>query len=123
MTDYNLPKNTKRHDSGSGFSTRMTATSTRRAILAGAAALPALSLPAIASPDPIFATIERHRKAQAAHTAAFDKEDLDRTGDHAHAVLAELVATTPVTIVGCAALLRHVGDHFTGLGEGNLFEG
>jgi hypothetical protein len=40
----------------------MTNTSTRRAVLAGAAAMPALSLPAIAiEPDPIFAAIKKHK--------------------------------------------------------------
>lgn len=41
-------------------------TATRRAILAGAASLPALAIPAaaaIAGPDPIFAAIECHRSA------------------------------------------------------------
>ena len=43
----------------------MTTTTSRRAILAGAAALPALAMPAIASAtvDPIFALIEAHRVA------------------------------------------------------------
>ena len=45
----------------------MPARTTRRAILAGAAAVPALSLPALAvgEPDPIFAAIERHRQVLA----------------------------------------------------------
>jgi len=37
-----------------------------RAILAGAAALPATALPAVAEPDPVFAAIEAHRRAHAA---------------------------------------------------------
>ena len=45
----------------------MTATSTRRAVLAGAAAIPALSLPVIAQSDPIFAAIKRHREAESAY--------------------------------------------------------
>jgi len=45
---------------------------TRRAVLAGAAALPALSLPAIAIPaqvDPVFAAIENHRRLNAEYSA------------------------------------------------------
>jgi hypothetical protein len=46
----------------------MTSKSTRRAILAGAAALPALAVPAIAAPidaDPILAAIDAHKRAYA----------------------------------------------------------
>jgi hypothetical protein len=43
----------------------------RRAVLAGIATAPALAAPALAlsGPDPIFAAIERHRAAYAAHIA------------------------------------------------------
>jgi hypothetical protein len=50
----------------------------RRAIVAGAAALPAVSLTAIAAPsaaDPIFATIEAYRKADDAFIARARFED------------------------------------------------
>jgi hypothetical protein len=51
----------------------MTTTTTRRAILAGVAAVPALSLPAIAAvPDPIFAALDRCRAAWDADRAAGD---------------------------------------------------
>jgi hypothetical protein len=45
----------------------MTSTTSRRALLTAAAALPVLTVPALASaePDPIFAAIEVHRQAQA----------------------------------------------------------
>jgi hypothetical protein len=51
-------------------------TTTRRAMLAGAAALPALGAPGslAAAPDPIFAAIERYRKAYADEGAAIDAE-------------------------------------------------
>ena len=45
---------------------KLTTTTSRRAVLAGAAAIPALSLPAVAAvatPDPVFAAIERHKAA------------------------------------------------------------
>jgi hypothetical protein len=51
----------------------MTIKTSRRAILAGAAALPALAIPAIAASteiDPIFAAIERHKVAFRASQAA-----------------------------------------------------
>src|SRR5664280_2909798 len=47
-------------------------TTTRRAVLAGAVALPVLSLPAIAIPaqvDPVFAAIENHRRLNAEYSA------------------------------------------------------
>lgn len=47
----------------------MTINTSRRAVLAGAAALPSLALPAIGATveaDPIFAAIERHRAAETA---------------------------------------------------------
>jgi hypothetical protein len=45
----------------------MTTTTSRRAILAGAASMPALAIPAIATAtsDPIYAAIERHKIALA----------------------------------------------------------
>jgi hypothetical protein len=49
----------------------MTTTATRRAILAGTAALPVLSLPAIAQADPIFAVLDRYKKAHAACAVAY----------------------------------------------------
>jgi len=59
---------------GAGFINRelanMTTHSTRRAILAGAAALSALAIPATAAPaptDPIFAIIDKHRAAFSAY--------------------------------------------------------
>jgi hypothetical protein len=52
----------------------------RRAILAGAASVPALALPAVAAsastdPDPIFAAIERWKELDAVEQAAFEARD------------------------------------------------
>jgi hypothetical protein len=51
----------------------------RRSIVASAAALPALAVPAVVSaavePDPIFAAIEVHRKALAAWSATLKASD------------------------------------------------
>lgn len=66
----------------------MKTTTTRRAILAGAAALPALAIPALAMPsiaapasaDPIFAAIDRHRAAYAEfERVCYLQEELEKT--------------------------------------------
>jgi hypothetical protein len=107
----------------------MSDSSTRRAVLAGAAALPALSVPAIAAgPDPIFAAIERHRQLEAAHISGlsdiFDRDveaqSNERCSQSFHA-LGELVAMTPTTPAGCAAVLRYVEDYTRSYREGGLF--
>ena len=92
----------------------MTTKTSRRAILAGAAVLPALAIPAAAfsSPavDPIFAAIEKHRKIEAAF-AASGKETgdcSDELCDKSNDAYVALVKMTPTTLVGCAALLRHL---------------
>jgi hypothetical protein len=111
----------------------MTTKTTRRAVLAGAAALPALAiLPAAAlcSPaaDPIIAAIERHRQAEAAFVGAYDNEAYrnskhstpatdaleERAGEFletSNKLYVDLVTMTPTTLAGCAALLRHIEDH------------
>jgi hypothetical protein len=104
----------------------MTTTTSRRAILAGAASLPALNIPAqAAQPDPIFAAIERHRAARAVWWESPDGETneesenrLDRAGGAAEQTLADVLSTKPTTIAGCVALLRHVHDHLTTYEEG-----
>ena len=106
---------------------------TRRAVLAGAAALPALAIiPAMAvdagSVDPVFAAIEKHRQAEAAFVGVYDNEIMrgavyltpaikaleDQAGelcDRSSAAYVELVKMTPTTLAGCAALLRHLETH------------
>jgi hypothetical protein len=88
-------------------------TSTRRAILAGAAALPALSLPAIAGTDPIFAAIENHRRADGACGAAEPCEDemMNELCDVAAKAYAALLALTPTTVAGATAVLLYVTKH------------
>jgi hypothetical protein len=67
-------------------SATMTTTTSRRAILAGAASLASLSALATptASPDPIFAAIEAHRAARAAYWTPIpgetDEESDERLG-------------------------------------------
>ena len=89
---------------------------TRRAVLADAAALPALSLPAIAlsaQVDPIFAAIERHRKTEAAFAASSEGSGncSDELCDKSSDAYVALVKMTPATLAGCAALLRHLEAH------------
>jgi hypothetical protein len=60
----------------------MTNALTRRAVVAGAAAAPALTIPALAdlAPDPIFNLIEEHRRADAAYTQCVEvRGELERT--------------------------------------------
>ncbi len=113
----------------------MTTKTSRRAILAGAAALPALAIiPAAAlaavDNDPIFAAIEGHKAAYLASMAAsriqsnmvdaefspeYDPIKCEaahaaaRAADAADAAAAEALATIrPTTIAGLLALMRHV---------------
>jgi hypothetical protein len=101
----------------------------RRAVMASAAALPALTLPAIAFPaqvDPIFAAIEEHRSLNVISDAAFaavarkDNAPLpeifkaeefagDRQGE-AYDQMAEILAMTPTTAAGCIAMLHYLGE-------------
>jgi hypothetical protein len=111
----------------------MTTTTTRRTILAGAAALPALAIipataVAAAGVDPIFAAIEKHRQAEAAFVGVYDNEIMrgavyltpaikaveDQAGElcvRSSAAYVDLVKMTPTTLAGCAALLRHLEAH------------
>ena len=116
-----------------------TCKTTRRAVLAGAAALPALAiipataLPAIGGTDPIFAAIERHRQAEAAYLAACN-EHVERAKEQAREerviklchrssnALGELVAMTPTTVAGCAAVLRYLEAHEQSYDEAVLLE-
>jgi hypothetical protein len=106
----------------------MTSKTSRRAVLAGAAMLPALAvIPATAGDaggvDPIFAAIEKHRQIEAAYVAACNEPIGDeateqtteaRVNEHCHGssdALGELVAMTPTTLAGCAAMLRYLEAH------------
>lgn len=107
----------------------MTTTTTRRAMLAGAAALPALaSSPAhpdiwAPRPDPIFAAIERHRAAMAeCHDAVAVSSALrddapehaaaqaitDRASAALDAAGEDLGAIEPTTTAGLLAVLGYV---------------
>ncbi|MGA9896005.1 MAG: hypothetical protein WBQ55_27480 [Xanthobacteraceae bacterium] len=100
---------------------------TRRAIIVGTAALPVLSIPAVAAADPIFAALERHRQAEAAYQAACmseeirdDDELLVELSDRSDGQYTVITKMTPTSVAGCAALLRHVEkyENFYGGGLG-----
>jgi hypothetical protein len=95
----------------------------RRTLVATAAALPALAVPAPANastePDPIIAIIETHRAALAAvedHGSAIDADEYAPGAQEEHERLEEieeeafgvLIETEPTTLRGAATLLRYV---------------
>jgi hypothetical protein len=107
----------------------------RRAILAGIAASPALAAPALAlsGPDPIFAAIEEYRTAVETRRVALQRspsftdespfahlpedapeyilaeQESDAACDREFASLDDLIATEPTTAAGVAALLEMLG--------------
>jgi hypothetical protein len=121
----------------------MTSKTSRRAINAGAACLPALAIiPATdvdaGAADPIFAAIEKHRQAEAAFAGAYDNEEYRnakhstpatdaleaRAGEFGVAedkLYVALVKVTPTTLAGCAALLRYLEAHERSRGTEALF--
>jgi hypothetical protein len=105
----------------------MTSTSTtHRAVLAGGlAAVPATSLPALASPDPILAAIRAHRRAVAAYQAAFEISGNMAAGDPGFPAAAavtsrgfaaledagvRLIEVSPTTLAGVAAVLAYIAE-------------
>ena len=86
----------------------------RRAILAGVASLFAVSMPAIAAADPVFAAIEEHRRADAFLGVLLDTADYWGAPEVTAAVEASwraadrLLNTRPTTVAGVAALLRYL---------------
>jgi hypothetical protein len=105
----------------------------RRAVLAGIAASPALAAPALAlgsvPPDPIFAAIKRHRAAAEAHTAKVDEQaeleiadvpeddprwrDFERRSKVIYDQLEEArrqLFEAPMSIAGLVALLEYMEE-------------
>jgi hypothetical protein len=108
-----------------------TITTTRRAILAGAASLSALAIPAaaVAAHDPVFGAIERHRAAflaylSAARVSMSTNDDApeyrarDDATDDAYAAenaaAQMLAATVPTSIAGIVALIAYVDEFNAG---------
>jgi hypothetical protein len=79
--------------------------------MASAAALPAMSIPALAA-DPINAAIQRHRDAYRAHGEILEWRVCDQATAQAAAdadceARQALLEIQPTTIAGAAALLRY----------------
>jgi hypothetical protein len=94
----------------------MNATTTRRAVLAGAASLPVFAMPALttaAETDPVFAAIERCRIAETANLLEPSPPAADDQ-DPAREALARTVPTTPT---GLAALITFVREQTAALEE------
>jgi hypothetical protein len=61
--------------------------------------------------DPIFAAIEMHQVARALTVVAsddYDKDALNALNEAEANRLAELLAMTPITLAGCAVMMRYV---------------
>jgi hypothetical protein len=100
----------------------MTTTTSRRAILAGAAMLPAVSLPPLAAePDPIFAAIEKMKVTDAEHGRRCEGEPKVRGPEYetwyeaqgiacyvAADARDEMLATVPTTVAGAVAMMDAV---------------
>jgi hypothetical protein len=103
----------------------------RRSLVTSAAALPALTAPAVVlastsvEPDPIFAAIERHRQSIAPWQAAVGIESKLRHDDpryadaervtqerasDLHVASMDLIRIYPTTFEGVAALLRYYAE-------------
>jgi len=83
--------------------------------IAAAAVVPTAAL-AADGPDPVFAAINRHRQIEAAYVTACYEPDVQATAvsklsHESSEALGELVAMTPTTLAGCAALLRYLEAH------------
>lgn len=112
-----------------------TTTTTRRAMLAGAAVLPALATSqALAnfsslatSPDPIFAALDAYRRVQADDRPGMSDDEIDEYADRWYDALHLVVETVPTSPAGLAALTGfahdttlHLGDNGSEWGCGNL---
>jgi hypothetical protein len=113
----NRPKNTQPHDA-----TR----STRRAILAGAVAIPALGIPALATElDPVFPAIERAREANAAVQAlgSCDDDEINAVCDMWRDAHRAAFRTVPTTAAGAVALIGYAIEVVCTQGNGGALGG
>jgi len=97
----------------------------RRTILAGAASVPALALPAVAAisaslPDPIFAAIERMRTAEAVCDALDENDDAIDAPVYEYwkvrSALARTVPTTPDGLMALSSFLLEAQANLYGAG-------
>jgi hypothetical protein len=102
----------------------------RRSLVASAASLPALAVPAVAvaasaEPDPVYTLIEAHRRAYQTWSDAVDVQfglrrddprlpaaeaETERLGVVKEGRFYDLSAASPTTVAGVAALLDHICD-------------
>jgi hypothetical protein len=93
----------------------MTGTTSRRAMLAGIAATPAIAAASVAvagssTPDPIFAAIENYRQADERHCQACYESDeaADEAGEVSYQAMWRMAETVPTTAAGALAVLRFI---------------
>jgi hypothetical protein len=113
----NRPKDIQPHDA---------ARSTRRAILAGAVAIPALGIPAIATGlDPVFLAIERARDANAAVQALglCDDDEINAVCDMWRDAHHAAFRTVPTTATGAVALIGYAIEVVCTHGRGGALGG
>ena len=108
----------------------MTSKTTRRAILAGAAVLPALAIPAAASSaDPAYSAIERYKAFDVEATAFSEQEPELQSPEHPawevkreadmdkfNALRDAMLQTVPTTRAGATALIIAASTHYAGDG-------
>jgi hypothetical protein len=87
----------------------MSKSHSRRAILVGIAAAPALAGPplALSGPDPILALIEQHRVAWAVSERAQSDEEINAASDLRQPIEQALAITRPTTLAGVLAIMRY----------------
>ena len=115
MTDYKCPK--EPHDP---------TTSTRRAILAGAVAIPALGIPPIGTElDPVIPAIERAREANAAVQALglCDDDEINAVCDVWRDTHRAAFRTVPTTAAGAVALIGYAIEVLCAHGHGGALMG
>ncbi|HEX3339447.1 MAG TPA: hypothetical protein VHT68_09765 [Pseudolabrys sp.] len=113
----NRPKDIQSHDA-----TR----STRRAILAGAVAIPALEIPALATGlDPVISAIERAREANAAVQALSlcDDDEINAVCDMWRDAHRAAFRTVPTTAAGAVALIGYAIEVVCTHGHGGALAG
>ena len=90
----------------------------RRTLVTSAAALPALSVPALASaePDPIFAAIETYRDTHATFNAIPEDEgeDYEEAYWQMYDAHRAIFVTVPTTMTGVLALIRFLEQQVEG---------
>lgn len=107
----------------------------RRSLVAAAASLPALAIPALASPDPALTAVDRHNTALDA-LCAFEAQEPDVhspvywlwderhvcLGDQSWSAYRAMLGTPPTTNAGAAAAIRALLEYEAGTEYTNEME-